>query len=121
MSRKLYRIWLCIIALMFGVSGTVNAQDFSCPIGTTAACLDYGDSVCSRLAKCVRNDAVCFDSYTCDYKGFICKSKAEERVEEIANEYDLLVRKYNTLVQENNRLVECLTYASSIDDVHGCL
>ena len=90
---------ICSI-FIFSSSLYAYGNSFTCPVGTDAACLDYGDKVCSSFSKCVSDDAVCFDSYTCGYKGFVCKSKYDDLVDE----YDDLVRKYNTLLQNyNNR------------------
>jgi len=99
------------IVVVFAVTltTTANAQSFSCPIGKQASCLDYSDKVCSYSAKCVRNDAVCFDSFTCDFKGFICKS-----------EFDDVVEKHNKLVRTINDLQHCLRMADSLEDAQAC-
>ncbi|TPK85330.1 hypothetical protein [Mesorhizobium sp. B2-4-17] len=75
-------------------------QSFSCSFGSEPACLDYGAVVCKSSATCVAKDSVCFDSYTCDYKGFVCKSKLDEVVET----YDAELRKYNDVVDKFNSL-----------------
>ena len=56
-------------------------QSFTCRIGQDAACLDWGDTVCSSSGMCVDANAACFDAYQCDYKGFTCKSNVDECVE----------------------------------------
>jgi len=71
-----------------------KAQSFSCPMSQKPACLDYNDKVCSSFARCVADDAICFDSYTCDYQGFVCKSKFVE----VVNEFETVIRKHNRLV-----------------------
>ncbi len=89
------------------------------------------------MAKCVTRDAVCFDSYTCDYNGFICKSEFNEAVAEI----DEKVRRYNTLVNQFNdlnstfeilkteydeakrraiALTYCVDQASTVEDAKRC-
>ncbi|MBE8232455.1 MAG: hypothetical protein HAW67_01880 [Endozoicomonadaceae bacterium] len=70
-------------------------NEFSCPYGKQGACLDYGD-------KCVGNDTVCFDSYTCGYGGFVCKSQLND----LASEYDDLLRKCNNIASEHDNLVD---------------
>ncbi|RWO35014.1 MAG: hypothetical protein EOS10_01640 [Mesorhizobium sp.] len=74
-------------------------QSFSCSFGEPA-CLDYGVVVCKSSATCVAKDAVCFDSYTCDYKGFVCKSRLDEAI----GLYDSQVDKYNEVVGKFNLL-----------------
>ena len=81
------------VVMAIGNEQVIAQQSFSCPYGKTASCLDYGDKVCSSYSKCVSQDAKCFDSYTCGYEGFICKSK-----------YDDVVDEYNDLLRENQRL-----------------
>lgn len=66
---------------------TAHAQNnFSCPYGRSGACLGYGD-------KIVDQNSVCFNQLACGYKGFICKSKLDDTVDE-----------YNDLVDKFNRL-----------------
>ncbi len=71
------RLLLTVIAVAFLVAAAiVSASDalaygesFSCSFGKRGACLGYGDTVCSSSGKCVSDDAVCFDSYTCGWGG----------------------------------------------------
>ena len=79
-----------------------SAQNFSCRGGTQPACLDYGAKVCSSFAKCVDQNAVVFDSFTCNYKGFVCKSTLED----VAEKHDLIVKKFNALLDENSEIVD---------------
>src|SRR3990167_4430785 len=104
------------------VVGQALAENFSCSFGR-GACLDYGDIVCTSFAKCVDRNAICFDSYTCDFKGFICKSKFDD----VIDEYDALVVKFNDLLDDSNaiaarhrRVMNCITAASSLDEAHAC-
>lgn len=104
--------------------------NFSCRIGTQPACLDYGDKVCSSSSMCVDQNALCFSSYQCNYEGFTCKSNVTECVEV----HDVLLRKYNNLVDSFNNNIEiskelaerldgiksCLIYANSIEDAKVC-
>ena len=78
------------------------AQAFECRFGTEPACLDYGETVCSSMGKCVSESAVCFDSYQCDYEGFTCTSNLSE----CADEYDDLLANHNQLVDDHNDLLE---------------
>ncbi|WP_119940125.1 hypothetical protein [Neorhizobium sp. NCHU2750] len=108
-----------------------KAQSFSCRGGTQPACLDYGAKVCSPFAKCVDQNAVVFDRFTCDYKGFVCKSTLDD----VAGKYDSVVTKFNALLDENNQLVDkynallrvsrdldsCVGNASNIDEAKRCL
>ena len=111
--------------------------NFSCAIGTRAACLGYGDKVCSSNAKCVSDDAVCFDAYTCGFGGFVCKSKLDDVVNQyddlartcrsLAYEHDALVSKYNNLlnqveVAQNHveSIRRCISRATSLDSARMC-
>jgi hypothetical protein len=125
------------VMLLVASTQMVQAENFSCRIGTRAACLDYGDKVCSSSAKCVDQNAACFDSYQCDYEGFTCKSNVTECFEK----HDDLVQKYNTLLGKQRDLVseyndlldttqeiegkltnfkDCLNYADDLDEAKQC-
>lgn len=86
------------------------SQSFSCMIGTQPACLDYGDKVCSSNSKCVRSDAVCFDSFTCNYAGFVCKSDMDD-----------LADKAKRMAQGYDELRFCLNRADDMEDVADCV
>jgi len=83
------------------------------------------------MAKCVSNDAICFDSYTCNYKGFICKSRFDDlsdeyddllgKCKDIASEHDELVDKYNLLLSKYKNITDCIEYASTIEEAQACL
>lgn len=123
--------------LLVAFSDLTYGENFSCPFGKQGACLEFGAKVCSSTAKCVSNDAVCFDSYTCGYQGFICKSKFDDLATEyddlrrkcrnIASEHDDLVSDYNELLgryqeiaSDHDDLVSCVTYASSLEEARAC-
>jgi DNA mismatch repair ATPase MutS len=101
--------------LILGVGSVIAQQNFSCPYGKQASCLDYGDKVCSSYSKCVDQNSICYSPYTCNYKGFMCASKYDELVDEyndllqknkrLASEYNSLLRKDNELVDEYNSLL----------------
>jgi hypothetical protein len=90
------RVFLFSIVTFMLVGTLAQTQSFSCPFGTEAVCLDYGDKICSSRGKCVTSDAVCFDSFTCGFDGFVCKSSLSE----VISEYEDLIEKYNKLVRE---------------------
>lgn len=104
------RVAGALLALVI-CSVSASAQSFSCPFGKNAACLDYSDKICSTFGKCVDDNAVCFSNYTCDFKGFVCKSALDEVVEQ----HDDVVQKYNTLVREHNSLTQELS-AKSVEN-----
>ena len=97
--RSCFLIFFTLMILPFG---PVISQSFSCSFGTTAACLDYGDKICSSMGKCVSDDAVCFSSFTCGYGGFVCKSSLED----MADDYDEIVSDYNNLRNKCNNIVD---------------
>ena len=118
--------------------GPDTAQEtFSCSYGKQASCLDYGDKVCSSYSKCVSQDAKCFDSYTCGYDGFICKSKYDDVVDEyndllrenqrliskynsLLNEHRENVNDYNSLLSKHSDLESCVSYADSLEAAKRC-
>jgi hypothetical protein len=125
----LWAIFLC---------GSASAQNFSCPFGKQGACLDYGDKVCSTFGKCVSDDAVCFDSFTCNFQGFVCKSKLEDVIDEhdtLVGDYNDLRRKYNGLLDSSRRLEadydqlatryrrtrSCVELADTLDEAQACV
>jgi hypothetical protein len=121
-----------LIFLIFTLSnGTFAYGDsFTCSYGKKAACLDYSDKVCSSFAKCVNSDAICFNSGTCGYRGFICKSKFDGLVndyDELADKYNRSLRNHNDVVDEYNDLQKkhsdlrsCVIYATTLDDAKNC-
>lgn len=95
------KVAAAIIAVFLLSTADVFAQNFSCSYGR-AACLDYGDIVCRSTAKCVNANAICFDSFTCDYNGFVCKSEFND----VIDEYNALLGNNRKLVSEFNDLSE---------------
>lgn len=99
-----------IISFIFSLALLPSAfaqQNFSCNYGSRGACLGYGD-------KIVDQGSVCFGSNTCDFRGFICKTKFDD----VVDEYDTLVRKYNDLSRKHQELA---TAASSVSDSNSTL
>lgn len=84
------------------VTEDASAQSFSCPVGKRAACLDYGDKV-------VDGSAQCFNSYTCDFSGFMCKS-----------DHDSYVKKAKALVETYDGLKACISRAATVEDAKSC-
>jgi len=124
------RLLVSLVCIAFYSSAFSYGNEFTCPYGTEAACLDYGDKVCSSSAKCVRNDAICFDSYTCNYEGFICKSEYTDlsdeyeslhnEYEQTVNDYNELLRQYKSAMSEYEDFRTCVSYASSLDEAQAC-
>lgn len=128
-----------IVAMLTSFLWTMPApagQSFSCSFGEPA-CLDYGAVVCKSGAQCVARDSVCFDSYTCDYEGFACKSKLDDAVEAYDTQrgnYNELVDKFNSLnssyeeartdleaaQSKARRVADCVSSATTVDDAKGC-
>lgn len=123
---------LLVVTALFALflTAEASAQSFSCSFGTRAACLDYGDTVCSSLGKCVSSDAVCFERYQCGFEGFTCKSSVTECVEE----HNALVRDFNMLRANHEDLLKlaeeqrdqlqslkfCIEYATTLEEAHRC-
>lgn len=138
MIRKSLALYLTLLLSALSTSIAYAYSDsFSCSFGKQAACLDYGDKVCSSLSKCVSEDAICFDSYTCGHQGFVCKSKLVDLASEydsllnkcksIASEHDTLtiehdelLRKWISLVAEYEELESCISYASTLEEARNC-
>ena len=95
MTQKINTITLLVVAFMIWFGVPANAQNFSCSYGKRGACLGYNDKV-------VSSDAICFDSYTCNYEGFTCKSSLTD----LGDEYDDLVGRFNNLLDKHNRLID---------------
>ncbi len=99
--------------------------NFSCPRGSEAVCLDPGDLVCPATSKCVNDQAVCFEDYPCDADdGFVCESRHDE----LANENEVLVKKYNQLISEHNDLIgrhsekeRCVIKAATLESAKKCV
>lgn len=93
-------LWPLLVTI--ALPSLLSGQSFTCGFGDQAACLGYGETVCSSGGKCVSADAACFQSYQCNYEGFTCKSNLTD----CAQEYDALQTRYNALVDEYNELLD---------------
>lgn len=119
-----------VLALILFSGTPVLGQSFSCRIGTTPACLDYGDKVCSSMGKCVDANAACFDSYQCNYEGFTCRSNVTacvEKYEDLLDEHNDLVEDYNDLLARAKRAQSdaedaefCVGMANTLDEAKAC-
>lgn len=97
-----------IILGVLSMATPVMGQSYSCNMGTRPTCLGFGETVCSSSGKCVNQNAVCFDSFQCDYRGFTCSSSVVEcmdRHERLLRDHNTLVDEYNDLLDTHNRLV----------------
>lgn len=117
-------------AMAMTLAAEASAQSFSCRIGTRPACLEFGDTICSSRGKCVNSDAVCFDSYQCNFEGFTCRSNVTACVED----YNELLRRHNALVDDFNDLLEqanrvrseaeaakrCVQWATNLQEAQFC-
>ena len=89
-----------IILALAATTGPTFGQSFTCRSGQDAACLDWGDTVCSSGGMCEDANAACFEPYQCDYKGFTCKSNVDECVEahdKVVSDFNDLRGDYETL------------------------
>lgn len=97
-----------ILLAALGIAAPALGQSFSCRIGTTPACLGFGDTVCSSTGTCVNRDSACFDRYQCNFEGFTCKSNVTDcvdRYDRLLRDHNTLVGAYNDLLDTHNRLV----------------
>lgn len=135
--NKILKSCIYIIFLISFKTSFAFTNSFSCPIGKQGACLEFNDKICSSFSKCVSNDAVCFDSFTCDFNGFVCKSRFDDlfdqygslvdTCQEIAQNHDQLVAYYNELQRKNNLLIAsfqkqnyCISQVSSLKEAKNC-
>jgi len=114
---------LALIVLLILVS-TGTWGDFSCPDGTSAVCMENGDSICPGTARCVSNDVVCLDKNSCAGGNFICDTGYDE----LMRNYKKAVAQYDELVSENVSLREqrlarknCVLNASSLEESQKCV
>jgi len=127
-----------ILVALIPLGAPAFGQSFTCRIGQDAACLDWGDTVCSSSGMCVDANAACFEPYQCDYKGFTCKSNVDDCVEahdRLARDYNDLLQDYETLRAAGEDLNEdydrlwdrvqdaesCLVWADTLADAKACL
>jgi len=114
---------IALIVLLTLVS-TATWGDLSCPGGTSAVCMENGDSICPATAKCVSNDVICLDRNSCAAGGsFICDTSYDK----LMGEYKEAARQYDELVSENVSLREqrlaqknCVLNASILDEAQRC-
>lgn len=94
---------LLVALSMVLIPEAAHAQNnFSCPYGRSGACLGYGD-------KIVDQNSVCFNQLACGYKGFICKSKLDDTVDEfndLVDKFNRLRGDFNDVVAKNRSLID---------------
>jgi len=119
-----------LVALSMTLAAQASAQNFSCHIGTRPACLDFGDTICSSMGRCVNANTVCFDNFQCNFEGFTCRSNVTACIEEfddLQRRHNNLVRDYNELLQETQRLrfeeeaaEHCVQWATTLVEAQSC-
>ena len=121
--RKIISLFMMIGIFTIFQIGISYSQSFSCPIGTTPTCLDYGTKLCSSSGKCVDSSAKCFSSMTC-FGGFVCQSDYDE----CSNKYNFLVNDYNDLIYKikrlrntHNDIIDCVSSAFDITSAKNCV
>jgi hypothetical protein len=109
---------LVVAAMLLLLPSATYGQSFSCPIGKQAACLDYGDRVCDSLfGKRVDQNAVCFSRYTCDYKGFVCKSEYDD----LSSAYDNIESMGRRIASSYDDFKLCVVRSTDMDDIARCI
>lgn len=125
MRHTAFRGLLAILLCLAGLAAPLAAQNFECRLGTSSACLQQGETVCSARGQCVSKDALCFDPLECDADGFTCTSNVREcqdnltllaeaheelqaRLANLQQEYDLLQTDARALLEEHDRLIDCI-------------
>lgn len=75
--------------------------------------------------------AICFDEFTCDFQGFVCKSDMID----LGNRFDGLASRYNDLLDKSKELADnldetvgmldqtnaCVDSARTLDEAKSCL
>jgi hypothetical protein len=114
-----------IILFLLSLASTVAQAGYTCPDGTTMACMDKGDSVCPMTAKCVDKAAICLAEPRCDSdRGYICGSEYDA----VLKDHQETVDQYNGLLSENVSLREdrlekrnCVINAETLKDAISCV
>ena len=106
-------------------SGSGERGGFLCPEGTDAACLDAGDKVCPVSARCVDDQATCFDAYPCGLsEGFVCASEYDDMLEkfrQVARQHDELATENVALRQQGLEQRNCVINAHTLKDAIRCV
>jgi hypothetical protein len=117
---------LVLLTLSFGA---IAEEYFSCDSGSPS-CLNYGAKVCPSTTNCVdkKYDA-CFESNTCGYQGFTCKSDYDNLKSDNYNletdklaltlDYNKLVRTSTEIAERCDRTTE--KYNDLVDDYNSLL
>ena len=115
---------LILLFVLLLVTTSVQGE-FICLDGTSPAFLDDSDTVCPDSAKCVPDEAVCFDESSCESdRGFVCGSEYDN----FLDDYKKVVVQFNQLTSENVDLREarleqrnCVINAHSLKDAIRCV
>lgn len=105
--------------------GKPDRGGFLCPDGTDAACLDAGDTVCPDLARCIDDQATCFDEYPCDPdEGFVCASEYDDmlnKLQQVAAQHDELASENVALREKRLEQKNCVINAATLKDAIRCV
>lgn len=132
------RCTLALLLCLVGLAAPLAAQNFECRLGTSAACLQTGETVCSARGQCVSRDALCFDPLACDEDGFTCTSNVREcqdnlllladaheelqaRYAALEEEYRLLETDAVALLEEHEDLIDCIRESAVGTSALDCL
>jgi len=115
----------CIFLVVLTLVWASAWCDFTCPDGVKPVCLDSGDKVCPASARCVDNNAVCFDQFPCDAnEGFVCES----RYDAMMTDYKDAVKEHDALATQNVELREqrleqknCVLNAETLAAARQCV
>jgi hypothetical protein len=114
-----------IMTIILILTSTGAWCDFTCPSGTDAACLDDGDKVCPTSARCIDNNAVCFDEYICEAgDGYVCESRYDEMANQnqaLASEFNTLASKHNMLLNHKSENERCVISADTLEEAKQCV
>ena len=99
--------------------------DFSCPIGTEAACMEQDDKICPSSARCVATASVCFEEYACDADdGYVCASRYDEATEEnteLVGKYNEMTSKHNDLLNKTSGKERCVIMSETLEEAKRCI
>lgn len=114
-----------ILALLTVMASAVAAAEFTCPVETSAACLDPGDTVCPRTSRCVDSRATCFEDYPCEPgEGLVCATSYDALLEEAqatGMRHDELAAENVALREERLQRKNCVINAQSLKAAIACV
>ena len=114
-----------ILALLLALVSATAAAEFTCPVATSPACIDPGDTVCPADSRCVGTGATCFEDYPCQPgEGFVCASSYDEALagaQATSAQYDSLVTENVALREERLQKRNCVINAQSLKAAIACV